>query len=110
MKWQDPVAVEPWTDIKETTSFGSKCTQPHIVTKKIEGSDDCLYLNVYTKTLKSNRKQPVMVWIHGGGFVNGNGGDSTYGPDYLLRKDIVLVTINYRLSILGLLNTYHFML
>lgn len=42
-----------------------------------------------------------MVWIHGGGFIGGSGNDDMYGPDYFMRKDIVLVTINYRLGVLG---------
>jgi carboxylesterase type B len=44
----------------------------------------------------------VMVWIHGGGFLNGSGGTQMYGPQYILDKDIILVTINYRLGILGM--------
>jgi carboxylesterase type B len=46
----------------------------------------------------------VMVWIHGGGFFNGSGGTHMYGPQYLLDKDIILVTMNYRLGALGTLN------
>ncbi|KAK0169506.1 hypothetical protein PV327_011530 [Microctonus hyperodae] len=45
-----------------------------------------------------------MVWIHGGGFVMGSGDDDIFGPDYLIENDVVLVTINYRLGILGFLN------
>ena len=77
------------------------CTQKNVLTNKIEGSDDCLYLNVYTRKIDSKVKQPVMFWIHGGGFTWGSGGDAFYGPDYFMRKDIVLVTINYRLGIFG---------
>lgn len=65
------------------------------------GSDDCLYLNVYTKNLKPSKKQPVMVWIHGGYFMVGEGSDKMFGPDYFMRKDIILVTFNYRLGIFG---------
>ena len=65
------------------------------------GSDDCLYLNVYTKSLENNVKLPVLFWIHGGAFSLGSGNDDIYGPKYLLRKDVVLVTINYRLGALG---------
>lgn len=72
-----------------------------VVTKISDGSDDCLYLNVYTKTIDTSERRPVMVYIHGGGFIFGSGNDFFYGPDYLMRKDIVLVTINYRLGVLG---------
>lgn len=65
------------------------------------GTEDCLYLNVYTKDLKPKVLRPVMFWIHGGGFLTGHGDDTLYGPNYLLRKDVVLVTINYRLGVFG---------
>lgn len=45
--------------------------------------------------------KPVMVWFHGGGFLFGSGDDTNFGPDYLMRKDIILVTFNYRLGIFG---------
>ena len=47
---------------------------------------------------------PVMVWVHGGGFVSGDGGDRVYGPRYLLNRDVILVTFNYRLGPLGTLS------
>ena len=47
---------------------------------------------------------PVMVWVHGGGFVSGDGGDRLYGPRYLLDRDVILVTFNYRLGPLGTLS------
>jgi len=48
-------------------------------------------------------KRPVMVWIHGGGFYVGSGDSSIHGPDYIVEKDVVLVTLNYRLGCLGIL-------
>ena len=69
------------------------------MTGRVVGSDDCLYLNVYTKLPKD--LQPVLFFIHGGGFAFGNGDEILYGPDYILRKDVVLVTINYRFGVLG---------
>lgn len=68
--------------------------------QKIIGSEDCLILNVYTKSLE-NPLKPVLFWIHGGGFVCGSSSRDLYGPDFLLREDVVLVTINYRTGILG---------
>jgi carboxylesterase type B len=68
----------------------------------IVGTEDCLFLNVYTQQLPSstnNKLKPVMVWIHGGGFSSGSGNSDTYGPEFLLTEDIVLVTINYRLGV-----------
>lgn len=66
---------------------------------EIEGDEDCLYLNVATKSLDGPR--PVMVWFHGGGFTWGDGGSDLYGPDYLVQTDVVYVSINYRLGVFG---------
>lgn len=65
----------------------------------IEGQEDCLYLNVYTPD--ADKQLPVMFWIHGGGFVAGHSGPSLYGPDYFMDKDVVFVSFNYRLGLLG---------
>ena len=64
-------------------------------------SEDCLYLNIYSTSLTSS--MPVMVWIHGGGYFAGSG--SMYDGSYLAMKDVVLVTLNYRLDIFGFLST-----
>lgn len=67
------------------------------------GSEDCLFLNVYTPSLKG--KRAVMFWIHGGAFMSGNGDTSLYGPQHLIKEDVVVVTINHRYSALGFLST-----
>lgn len=51
-----------------------------------------------------NKPLPVLVWIHGGGFIFGSGSTLLYGPDYLVEKDVIVVTINYRLNIFGFLS------
>ena len=56
------------------------------------GQEDCLYLNVYTKALPTNKDfkaLPVMIWIHGGGFISGDGGKGFYGPEFFMDEDIV---------------------
>ncbi|XP_067007339.2 juvenile hormone esterase isoform X2 [Anabrus simplex] len=71
-----------------------------------EGIEDCLYLNVYSPKLPgsgSEKPLPVMVWIHGGGFVFGCGNTDIHGPDYLVDAGVIVVTFNYRLGILGFL-------
>jgi carboxylesterase type B len=78
-----------------------------MIFKKLVGSEDCLFLNVYTQQLPSNTNKtlkPVMVWIHGGAFRSGSNKTDVYGPEFLLTEDIVLVTINYRLGIFGFLS------
>lgn len=77
------------------------CAQHDIITNVVGGSEDCLHLNVYAKKIEPNVRYPVMVWIHGGGFSFGSGSNLFYGPDYLMEKDIILVTFNYRLGVLG---------
>lgn len=98
---QDPEAIDSWNGIKDATKYAPICAQKNSFSQSFEGSDDCLYLNIYVKSIESNVQLPVMVWIHGGGFVIGDGNDSFHAPDYLVHKDIVLVTINYRLGVLG---------
>ncbi|KAB7496324.1 Venom carboxylesterase-6 [Armadillidium nasatum] len=69
----------------------------------INGREDCLQLNVFTSAPNQQKKLPVMVYIHGGGFISG--GATYYHPYYLLNRDIVLVVIQYRLGIFGFLST-----
>ncbi|XP_078047071.1 esterase FE4 isoform X2 [Augochlora pura] len=104
LRFKSPEPAEPWTGVKECTEFGGTCAQMDFMTRQIIGGDDCLYLNVYTPAIEVSSKRAVMVWIHGGGFVAGSSDGTVYGPDYIVRKDVVLVTINYRVGVLGFLN------
>ncbi|XP_070143134.1 esterase B1-like isoform X2 [Drosophila kikkawai] len=78
--------------------------QRHSILGTVEGSEDCLYLNVYSKRLTSKQPLPVLVWIYGGGFQIGAAGRDTYSPDYFMKQDVVLVTFNYRVGALGFLS------
>ncbi|TAQ85351.1 hypothetical protein B7494_g6314 [Chlorociboria aeruginascens] len=86
------------------TAYGSQCIQPGA-----SGSEDCLFLNIFTPFLpapgpSTDHLKPVMFWIHGGAFTGGTGSDPTFdGGNLASRGDVVLVTINYRLSTLGFL-------
>nr|CAD7416654.1 unnamed protein product [Timema poppensis] len=94
---QDPVA---WEGTRDATTFGSSCVQD-----SVSGSEDCLYLNVYTPQNPSSAANlPVMVYIHGGAFVSGSGSDTNNKPEYFLEQGIVAVYINYRLNIFGFLS------
>ncbi|XP_046835897.1 juvenile hormone esterase-like [Vespa crabro] len=105
LRFQDPLPAEGWNGIRDGSKFGNISAQIDVLSSEIIGSDDCLYLNVYKpKRIEMSIKLPVMVWIHGGGFYLGSGNDDMYSPDYIIRKDIILVTINYRLGVLGFLN------
>lgn len=104
LRFRAPLPIKSWTGIREAIEHGPVCPQNDIITSQRQlGSEDCLYLNVYTKSLKPNSKTPVMVYIHGGAFMSGSGNSDTYGPEYLLQHDVILVTINYRLEVLGFL-------
>lgn len=78
---------------------------PQPVTSAAEISEDCLRLNVYSKNISSHAQKPVLVFIHCGGFYEGSARSVEFGPQYLMERDIVLVTINYRLGALGFLST-----
>lgn len=108
LRFRDPVAIESWKGIFDGTREGPSCSQYNPLTGRIEGSEDCLTLNVYTNTLATNvGASPVMVWIHGGGWFygSGNGNSDIYGPGLFVDRDIVLVTVNYRLGPFGFLST-----
>lgn len=90
--------------------YGQKCQQYNVFLKRIEGGEDCLYLNVFTKTAEPAQPKAVMVWIHGGAFVYGSGDDVLYGPDYFMQRDIVFVTVNYRLGIFGATLAFFFLM
>nr|CAD7607963.1 unnamed protein product [Timema genevievae] len=102
---------ENWSGVRDATKEAPICPQRNIYMgdKNVKGQEDCLYLNVYTPQLpgdgSSSRNLPVLFWIHGGGWLSGGGTLGFYSPAFLMDKDIVLVSINYRLGPLGFLST-----
>ncbi|KAK9736741.1 Carboxylesterase family [Popillia japonica] len=114
---QDFLFSQPWTDILDATNDGNICMQQDFLFSQqpqIEGSEDCLYLNVYTpsniSTLRDAADQeeslPVMIAFHYGAFISGSASSDVLGPEYLLDKNVILVTFNYRLGIFGFFSTY----
>nr|ARN17879.1 carboxylesterase 12 [Cephus cinctus] len=98
--------VEAWDGVYDATQHGSRCTQLCIPAfRPVIGSDDCLFVNVYTPSLDDCASLPVMIWFHGGDFNFGSGNSDIYGPDYLVENGVVLVTVNYRLGPIGFLST-----
>ncbi|XP_059468276.1 esterase FE4-like [Neocloeon triangulifer] len=104
LRFQNPTKPPRWTGDFMAVKEGNECIQKNVVFPWITGAEDCLYLNVYTPSVHENNNLPVMVWIHGGGFSQGSGGAFLYGPQFLLNHQVVLVTFNYRLGMLGFLN------
>ncbi|XP_073820561.1 esterase B1-like isoform X1 [Musca autumnalis] len=103
LRFRAPQPPEPWQNVKNCLRVKSKPMQYDFFTKIIMGSEDCLYLNVYCKELKTAEPLPVMVWIYGGGYNAGEASWDFYSPDYLMQKDMVVVTFNYRVGIFGFL-------
>ena len=108
LRWRPPHPVSPWNGVRPTSAFGPNSLQG-VVFDDIDPfvcgvSEDCLYLNVWTPAgPESSRRLPVMVWIHGGGFVVGSGSEPRYDGSRLAARGIVVVTLNHRLNALGFL-------
>ncbi|GMH52033.1 hypothetical protein TL16_g01143 [Triparma laevis f. inornata] len=118
-RFAPPEPAQPWAPKKlDAGEFGPDCWQtsdPVLNPRLGNGmSEDCLYLNVYTpaghasrtkqgRLLSGKRLLPVMVWLHGGGFQQGGANRAEYDGTQLAEKDVIVVTINYRLGALGFL-------
>ncbi len=107
-RWKPPMPPAAWEGVRSATEFSSICPQgPGLAQLTGEAlptlSEDCLYLNVWTSAAGTDAKQPVMVWIHGGGLTLGWGHQRLYDGTNLAKRGVVLVSINYRLGALGFL-------
>ncbi|XP_060248202.1 carboxylesterase 1C-like isoform X2 [Meriones unguiculatus] len=118
LRFAPPEPTEPWSFVKNATSYPPMCSQnpvsgqmlSNMITNRKENiylnfSEDCLYLNIYSPAdLTNGSLLPVMVWIHGGGFVSG-GASSYDGVVLSAHENVVVVTIQYRLGIWGFFST-----
>uniref|UniRef100_A0A8D8PTT0 Carboxylic ester hydrolase n=1 Tax=Cacopsylla melanoneura TaxID=428564 RepID=A0A8D8PTT0_9HEMI len=105
LRFRPPQPHPGWDRILDATKEGGICAQMDgMLGLGLCGSDDCLYLNVYSPNMEPGANKAVMVFVHGGGFTFGHSSSLFYGPDLLLAKDVVLVTLNYRVNIFGFLN------
>merc|ERR1711892_5559 len=111
LRFKDPMAKQAWSGLLNATEFPQECLQKTFnpdpdTPPTLAGSEDCLYLNIYTPILpKPGYKvpkslKPVMFWIHGGGFTLGDG---KMDPSFLLDEDVLVVAVNYRLGPFGFL-------
>lgn len=99
---QDPT---PWREYREAFTYGPAAPQSNPASGRQQDgneSEDCLVLNVWTRGINDGGKRPVMFWCHGGGFTSLSGSSPLYdGTNLALRGDVVTVTINHRLNMLG---------
>ena len=101
LRWKAPQPSAPWLKLR-ATRFASHCAQLAGSYGLASTTEDCLYLNVYAPNNAGPAKQPVMIWIHGGS--NKVGLSDDYDPTDLVAQNVVVVTINYRLGVLGFLS------
>ena len=112
LRWRAPQPVEPWEGVRMADQYSAieiqKRSGVDFYTKEFynnteEQSEDCLYLNVWTPAESADEKLPVMMWIHGGGFVCGYASEPEFDGEGFCKRGVILVTINYRMQMLGLL-------
>jgi para-nitrobenzyl esterase len=105
LRWKAPQAAEGWSGVKETKQFGNNPVQTNVFGdmkyRSSGNSEDCLYLNVWAPTEKTEEKLPVLVYFYGGGYVAGDGSEPRYDGASMAQKGIVAITVNYRLHIFG---------
>lgn len=115
-RFMPPKPVAKWDGVKAAVTYGESCPIPRMSAvagdelfnphRYLPENEACQFLNVWTPAIKDGRRRPVMVWIHGGGFTTGSGIELTsYDGHNLAKKgDVVVVTLNHRLNVLGFLD------
>lgn len=106
LRWREPQPVKDWTGVRNADTFGPACMQRLSPNADYwfrgDGmSEDCLYLNVWTPAKTGTEKLPVLVYIFGGGFQNGDGSEPRYDGGNMARKGMVAVSLNYRTNVFG---------
>jgi para-nitrobenzyl esterase len=107
-----PQPAASWSGVRKADAMGNRCPQPTVnmpgematvlTFSDLPMSENCLVLNVWTPRLHDHAKRPVMVWLHGGGYFLGSGGDKYYeGSNLAGKNDVVVVTLNHRLGAFG---------
>jgi para-nitrobenzyl esterase len=104
-RWRAPQPAAQWRGVREATHYSSDCMQLPFPTDAAPlgtpPSEDCLYLNVWTPAHSADASLPVMVWIYGGGFVNGGSSPAVYNGRHFAQGGVVFVSFNYRVGRFG---------
>jgi para-nitrobenzyl esterase len=104
LRWRPPQPVTPWQGVRDAVAFRHDCSQEPFpydsAPSKADFNEDCLYVNVW-KPANSGKRTPVMVWIYGGGFVNGGSSPLVYDGSAFAKSGVVLVSFNYRVGTFG---------
>ncbi len=106
LRWRPPQSAKNWAGVRKADDFGPRCMQhtgpnADYWFRSNGMSEDCLYLNVWTPAKSSQEMLPVLVYVFGGGFQNGDGSEPRYDGESMARKGIVAVSLNYRTNIFG---------
>ena len=118
LRWRAPMPAASWEGIRMADQYGPIACQPvpgsnpeefwtkeiHPTGMEFKMSEDCLYLNVYTTARRGDEKMPVLLYIHGGGFKGGYPYEVEFDWEHMAKKGIVVVSIAYRLGVLGFLS------
>ena len=104
LRWRAPQRVQSWSDVRQATAYAADCMQLPFPSDAAplgtQPDEDCLYLNVW-KPANAKGKLPVLVWIYGGGFVNGGSSPPTYSGAELAKQGVVVISFNYRIGRFG---------
>ncbi|XP_060615311.2 cholinesterase-like isoform X2 [Anolis sagrei] len=113
LRFQKPLPHQPWSQIFEATDFGNACLQPPVpetpeakmVNPNRPLSEDCLFLNIWVPHPQPSVSIPILVWMHGGGFVAGTSSLDLYnGASLAVTENVIVASMNYRLGALGFLS------
>jgi len=104
LRWKAPQPAPKWDGVKAAADYGRACIQTNQAISDLPApSEDCLFVNVWMPATRANERLPVMVWIHGGGFVAGTPAERLYHGEWLAKKGVVVVSVGYRLGLFGFL-------
>ena len=105
LRWKAPQTVQPWTGVRKASEYGPRCMQARIYDDMVfhdaGPSEDCLHLNLWMPAEPATKKLPVMVWIHGGGFIAGASSEPRQDGGNLSKRGVLVVSMNYRMGIFG---------